>query len=56
MPYELGLTHLEIGRRLGNLAHLKKAEGILARVGAERDLAEVREFLTIISPNWAAES
>jgi class 3 adenylate cyclase/tetratricopeptide (TPR) repeat protein len=56
MPYEAGLAHLEVGQRLGDLAHLKKAEGIFARIGAERDLVEVREYLTIISPNWTDES
>ncbi len=53
MPYELGLTHLEIGQRLGDLAHLKKAEAILAKIGAERDLVKAREFLTVILPNGA---
>jgi tetratricopeptide (TPR) repeat protein len=53
MPYELGLTHLEIGQRLGDRVQLKRAEGIFARIGAERDLAEAREFLTVISPNGA---
>jgi class 3 adenylate cyclase/tetratricopeptide (TPR) repeat protein len=49
MPYESGLTHLEIGRRLGERdhqkrKHLKQAEAIFAPIGAERDLAEVRKL------------
>lgn len=51
MPYEVGLTHLEMGQRLGEAAHVKKAEGLFARIGAQRDLAEASEFLTVISPN-----
>lgn len=39
MPYELGLTHLEIGRRLGDRTNLEKAEAIFARIGADKDLA-----------------
>ncbi len=45
MPYELGLTHWEIGRRLGERAHLEKAEAIFAKIGAELDLAQARELL-----------
>jgi tetratricopeptide (TPR) repeat protein len=44
-PYELGTTHLEIGRRLGERAHLEQAEAILAEIGAEWDLARAREAL-----------
>lgn len=43
MPYELGLTHLEIGQRLGERAHLEKAGAIFAPIGAEGDLARLRE-------------
>ncbi len=45
MPYELGLTHLEIGQRLGERAHLEKAEAIFAGIGAELDLERSRELL-----------
>jgi len=49
-PYELGLTHLEIGQRLGEgapqeRAHIEKAESIFAEIGAELDLARARELL-----------
>ncbi len=46
MPYELGLTHLEIGQRLGERAHVEKAESTFARIGVDRDLAR-----TIIRPS-----
>jgi len=45
MPYELGMTHLEIGQRLGKRTHLEKAEAIFADIGAELDLARSRELL-----------
>ncbi len=49
MRYELGLTHLEIGRRLGESepqerSHLEKAEAIFSEIGAELDLAQAREL------------
>ena len=37
MPYELGLTHVKIGLRLGERDHFVKAEVILARIGAEME-------------------
>jgi class 3 adenylate cyclase/tetratricopeptide (TPR) repeat protein len=43
--YDLGVIHLEMGRRLGDRAHLERAEAILAEVGAEWDLARAREAL-----------
>jgi hypothetical protein len=43
--YDLGLTYLELGRRLGERAHLERAEAILSEIGAERDLAQAREVL-----------
>ena len=45
MPYELGLTHLEIGQRLGERDHLEKAQAIFTRIGSERDLAQASELL-----------
>lgn len=38
MRYELAMTHLEIGKRLKDRAHLEKAEAIFAEIGAEFDL------------------
>ena len=48
MPYELGLTHLEIGRRLGEDApqgrtHLEKARAIFTEIGADGDLAQAED-------------
>jgi class 3 adenylate cyclase/tetratricopeptide (TPR) repeat protein len=45
MRYDLGMTHLEIGRRLNDREHLLKAEAIFAEIGAEFDLAEARRHL-----------
>lgn len=43
--YDLGMTHLEIGQRLDERAHMERAEAILAKIGAEWDLARTRELL-----------
>jgi tetratricopeptide (TPR) repeat protein len=43
--YDLGMTYLEMGQRLKEQAHLKRAEAILAEIGAEWDLARAREAL-----------
>jgi hypothetical protein len=43
--YDLGMTHLELGRRLSDDEHLKQAEAIFAEIGAEFDLAETRRLL-----------
>jgi tetratricopeptide (TPR) repeat protein len=43
--YDEGLAHLEMGRRLGDRAHLERARAILAGIGAELDLARAREAL-----------
>ena len=45
--YALGMTHLEMGQRLGERAHLERAEAIFAEIGAEWDLARAREALGI---------
>ena len=45
MRYDLGMTHLEMGRRLNGREHLQKAEAIFAEIGAEFDLAETRKYL-----------
>ena len=43
--YDVGMTLLEMGQRLGERAHLERAEAILAEIDAERDLARARELL-----------
>jgi hypothetical protein len=43
--YDLGMTHLEMGQRLGDRTHLERAEAILAEIGAEWDLVRAREAL-----------
>ena len=45
MRYELAMTHLEMGRRLKDLEHLRRAEAIFTEIGAEWDLAETRRLL-----------
>jgi tetratricopeptide (TPR) repeat protein len=47
MRYELGMTHLEMGKRLKNRAHLEQAEKIFAEIGAEFDLQEARKLLEV---------
>jgi len=47
MRHELGLTHLEMGMRLKEHAHLEKAETILAEIGAEWDLGQTRKLLKL---------
>jgi len=43
--YDVGMTHLEMGQRLGERAHLERAEAIFAEIGAQFDLARVQEAL-----------
>ena len=45
MRYDLAVTHLDIGRRLKDRAHLQKAEAIFAEIGAEWDLEQARRYL-----------
>jgi tetratricopeptide (TPR) repeat protein len=45
LRYDEGMTHLEMGQRLGESAHLEKAESIFAEIGAGRDLAGTRQLL-----------
>ncbi len=47
MRYELGMTHLEMGQRLKDHAHLEKAQAIFAEIGAEWDLAQTRKLLKL---------
>jgi hypothetical protein len=43
--FDQGMAHLEIGRRLGDRAHLERAEAIFSDIGAEWDLAQTRQAL-----------
>jgi tetratricopeptide (TPR) repeat protein len=45
LRYDEGMIHLEMGQRLGEPAHLEKAEAIFAEIGAAGDLARTRELL-----------
>ena len=45
MRYDLAMTHLEMGHRLNDRAHLQKAEAIFAEIGAEWDLEQARKYL-----------
>jgi tetratricopeptide (TPR) repeat protein len=45
MSYELGITHLEMGKRLKDRNHLENAEAIFSEIGAEFDLAQTRKLL-----------
>jgi hypothetical protein len=47
--YELGLTHLEMGKCLGDPSHLKQAEAIFVKMGAKFDLAQARKLLQAFS-------
>jgi hypothetical protein len=43
--YELALTSLEVGARLGSRAHLEAADGLLTEMGAEYDARQARSLL-----------
>lgn len=45
MRYDLGMTHLEMGRRIKDRAHLAQAEKIFFNIGANFDLAQTRKLL-----------
>ena len=45
MKYDIGMIHLEMGRRLGEREHLEKAEKVFSEIGAELDLAKARVLL-----------
>jgi hypothetical protein len=45
MPYELGLTHLEIGESLREQTELTKAEAIFVQLGADRDLTKTSKLI-----------
>ena len=44
--YEEAKTHLEMGQRLKDRAHLDRAEAIFEEIGTEWDLARTREVLS----------
>ena len=50
--YELGLTHLEMGKCLGDPSHLKQAEAIFVEMGAKFDLAQARKLLQAFSAEF----
>lgn len=43
--YDAGITHLELGERLNDLAHLEQAETILSQIGAKLDWERARLLL-----------
>ena len=43
--YDLGVTNLEMGRRMGDRVYLERAEAIFAEIGAMLDLTHARELL-----------
>jgi len=45
MRYDLGMAHLEMGLRLLDRAHLKRAEAILAEFDSAWDAVRAREAL-----------
>ena len=47
--WELGMTHLEMGRRLQQASHLQQAEAIFSDIGATLDAIQAREILASIT-------
>ena len=47
LRYDEGMIHLVMGQRLGERAHLEKAEAIFAEIGAAGDLARAQELLGV---------
>lgn len=43
--YDLGMTHLEMGKWMRNFEHLKQAESIFAEMDAKFDLAQAKKLL-----------
>lgn len=43
--YDLGMTHLEMGRKLRDASHLKRSEEIFLDIGAELELSQVQNLL-----------
>ena len=50
MRYEAGMTHLEIGERLGEQDQLQMAKTIFAAINAEQDLTKARDLLRKYTP------
>ena len=44
--YDLGVTELEMGRRVNERAHLERAVAILGAIGAKRELSKAQEAIT----------
>lgn len=42
--YDVGVTDLEMGRRLETREHLERAEALFTELGAEWDLAKARQL------------
>ena len=49
MRYDLGMAHLEMGRRLDDREHLSEAETIFAEIGAEYDLERARKHIHLLA-------
>ena len=47
-PYAESMVHLEIGSRMGDQKHLRRAEAILGEIGADFDLTRAKEALAKI--------
>ena len=45
VAYDPGMSHLEMGMRLGDHHHLKDAETIFSEIGAQWDLEQTRRLL-----------
>jgi len=45
LRYDEGMTHFEMGQRLGERAHFEKAKAIFTEIGAELDLERTRNLL-----------
>jgi tetratricopeptide (TPR) repeat protein len=43
--YDIGLAHLEIGKRLGDREHLQQAKAIFTEIGAQWDLKQTQQAL-----------
>ena len=43
--YDEAMIHLEMGRRLSEREHLKRAEALFVEMGSERNLERTREVL-----------
>ncbi len=46
---DLGRTHLEIGKRLGDRTHLEHTKSIFAEIGAEWDLEQTKKAIKLVA-------